>query len=78
MNPEHPFGGEYILGGKVLVKQENFCLKIWAKRELTDEEILHAFDAWRAAQPKDFQRRDKTLHVLTENGVIGETKSLTA
>ncbi|SPE55360.1 hypothetical protein SBV1_2170004 [Verrucomicrobia bacterium] len=63
---ESPFGPEYIVGGKVVIKQEDFCLKIWAKRELTDEEILRNFDIWRKGQPQDFERNGQTFHVLAE------------
>jgi hypothetical protein len=61
MSKDRPFGPEYVLGGKVVISKENFCLRIWAKRELTDAEILRAFDAWRASQSRDFSRKDQTL-----------------
>ena len=66
MSQDKPFGSDYIMGGKVVISKENFCLKIWSKRELTDAEILQAFDAWRAGQPMDFSRKDQTLDFLTD------------
>ena len=61
MDAQQPFGPGFILGGTLVIAEENFRFEVWAERKLTEEEICESYRTWRSNERKNFSRKNKTI-----------------